>query len=322
MNLLRVASNRVWSLILAGGDGERLQPLIYRWLGHHKPKQYCTFTGTRSLFQHTLDRADMLTIPAHRITVCARAHRQEALAQLQGRSPGTVLLQPANRGTVAGTFLPLMYVRACDPEATVVVYPSDHFIYPEDRFIEIVQRAVWTAEWLENRLVLLGAAPDSPEVEYGWVVPGQHLAWTAGRRVRTVHTFHEKPDLAGACTAWSKGALWNTMVLVAKVKTFWDLGWRCVPEVMPTFEQIAHVIGSPRQKAVMDAAYHTMPALDFSTNVLQKAADQLTLIELNDVMWSDWGKEKRIVETLHKVDKQPAFPPEFVTAHREVVRTA
>ena len=44
-------------------------PLIHRWLGGHRPKQYCTFVGARSMFQHTLDRADMLISPAHRVTV-------------------------------------------------------------------------------------------------------------------------------------------------------------------------------------------------------------------------------------------------------------
>ena len=49
--------NRVWSIVLAGGEGERVQPLVQRWLGQPKPKQYCAFVGTRSLLQHTLDRA-------------------------------------------------------------------------------------------------------------------------------------------------------------------------------------------------------------------------------------------------------------------------
>ena len=50
----------VWSLVLAGGNGERLGPLVQRWLGRHKPKQYCTFIGSRSMLQHTLDRADRI----------------------------------------------------------------------------------------------------------------------------------------------------------------------------------------------------------------------------------------------------------------------
>ena len=312
MNISRAACGRVWSIILAGGDGVRLRPLIQRWLGCHKPKQYCAFIGTRSMLQHTLDRVDRLTAPARRFMICAWEHRHEALLQLKGRPPGTVILQPAKRGTLAGIFLPLAHVRMRDPEATVVINPSDHFIYPEDRFLDVLQRAIWTAEWLADRVVLLGASPNSPEVEYGWIQPGQPLDGTVGRSVRAVLAFYEKPALAEASAAWTAGALWNTMITVAKAETIWRLGWRCVPELMPMFERIAAVIDSPQQKAVIDSVYQAMPARDFSSNVLQRAPDQLAVIELNGVTWSDWGKADRIVETLRRIGKQPAFPLEFV----------
>jgi len=321
MNISRAACGRVWSIILAGGDGERLRPLIQRWLGCHKPKQYCAFIGTRSMLQHTLDRADLLTAPARRFMICAREYQHEALLQLNGRPPGTLILQPAKRGTLAGIFLPLMYVRASDPEATVVIYPSDHFIYPEDRFLDVLQRAIGTAEWLADRVVLLGATPSSSEPEYGWIRPGPSLDGTVGRSVRSIQAFMEKPSLTEAYSAWNAGALWNTMIMVAKAETIWRLGWRCVPELMPMFERIAAVIGSPQQKAVIDAVYQAMPARDFSSHVLQRAPDQLAVIEMNGVTWSDWGKAERIVETLRRIGKQPAFPLEFVAADSNVGET-
>ncbi|MFZ1747278.1 MAG: hypothetical protein WAU17_15270, partial [Nitrospirales bacterium] len=65
----------VWSMILAGGEGERTRPFIERWLGYPKPKQYCTFVGNRSMLQHTLDRADRLGAPHQKITVVAQSHQ-------------------------------------------------------------------------------------------------------------------------------------------------------------------------------------------------------------------------------------------------------
>ncbi len=64
-------NNHLWSIILAGGEGERMRPFIRRWLGHHKPKQYCTFVGSRSLFQHTVDRfsSDVLQRASERLAV-------------------------------------------------------------------------------------------------------------------------------------------------------------------------------------------------------------------------------------------------------------
>ena len=165
---MRHSSRRSWSVVLAGGEGERTRPFIERWLGRHRPKQYCTFVGTRSLLQHTIDRADRISRPDRRVTVVARGHRQDAQSQLGGR--GRVVFQPANRGTAPGVFLPLTFVRAADPDATVVIYPSDHFVWPESRFVRAIARAISESEACPERPILLGVTPDRPETDYGWIV--------------------------------------------------------------------------------------------------------------------------------------------------------
>ena len=106
-----------WSIILAGGNGERLKPMVQRWLGRHRPKQYCTFIGTRSMFQHTLDRSDRIVPPERRVAIIARDHRDEAWPQLSSRPKGRVILQPSNRETAAGIFLGLTHVRAHRPSS-------------------------------------------------------------------------------------------------------------------------------------------------------------------------------------------------------------
>jgi Nucleotidyl transferase len=72
----------LWSIILAGGNGERLKPMVQRWLARHRPKQYCTFIGTRSMFQHTLDRSDRIVPAERRVAIIARDHRDDASPQL------------------------------------------------------------------------------------------------------------------------------------------------------------------------------------------------------------------------------------------------
>ena len=66
-----VSGDGAWSVILAGGEGERTRSFIEKWLGYHKPKQYCAFVGRRSLFQHTVDRADRMVSPQRRVVVVA-----------------------------------------------------------------------------------------------------------------------------------------------------------------------------------------------------------------------------------------------------------
>lgn len=305
-------SGKHWAMILAGGEGQRVRPLVQRWLGRHVPKQYCTFVGTRSMFQHTLSRARMLTDPERILTVIAPGHQQEALAQCEERASGRVLIQPSNRDTAAGIFLPLAWIRSREPDATVVIYPSDHFIHPEQRFVAVVQRAITAAEQHPDRLILLGVRPDHLELEYGWILTGDILDQTGLHTTRTVRAFMEKPSREQAGYAMASGALWNTFVIVARLRTLWSLGHQCFPELMPLFERLSEKQDALTDAEFLEAVYRDMPVRNFSSGLLQRIPDQTAVIELTDVLWSDWGKPERIVETLRQIGKQPAFPEELL----------
>jgi mannose-1-phosphate guanylyltransferase len=301
-------SDQLWSIILAGGEGTRLASLVHRWLGRPKPKQYCAFVGTRSMFQHTLDRATRLTPPAHMVTVVAHHHRHDALTQLDGRRDSMTLFQPANRDTAAGVFLPLTYIRAKAPQATVVLFPSDHFAYPEDRFLEAVRHTVRIAELRPDRVVMLGVAPDRLELDYGWIQPDHPLADPQEEPALAVRSFLEKPGAAQADAALRTGALWNTLVCAANVERLWTLGWQCLPDMMSRFEQLSQAIGGPEEGRVLKAMYRDMPSKNFSSDLLQCVPEHLAVVEMTGVLWSDWGKPERITETLRRIDRQPAFP--------------
>ncbi|MGH7205672.1 MAG: sugar phosphate nucleotidyltransferase [Nitrospiraceae bacterium] len=304
----------LWSIVLAGGDGVRTQELVRRWLGAEKPKQYCAFVGSRSMFQHTIDRAALLTPPEHVVVVAGRHHQREVWSQLEGRAPGLVLLQPENLDTAAGVFLPLTYILARDPGATVAIFPSDHFVYPEDRFLEKVEQALRGSALLFGRPVLLAAKPDSLELEYGWIQPGKRLAWTGTDVIRAVHSFVEKPDEALTRMVMATRALWNTMVLVAKAEQLWDLGEMCSPKMMRLFQRLRDAIDTPEELRVLDAIYGVMPRKNFSSHLLQCKPERLAVMEMREVLWSDWGHPKRIVQTLEKIGTRPAFAEEHLPA--------
>jgi len=302
-----VKSDSLWSIILAAGEGDGLQPMVQRWLGRQKPKQYCAFTGSRSMLQHTLDRADQVSDPEHKVTVGARAHRWEALAQVAQSKAGKLILQPANRGTVAEIFVGLAHVRAHDPQATVVIYPSDHFVHPEDRLVKVVQSAVLAAQQLKNWIFLLGITPERLDQEHDWILMGPHLGWIDGHRVQTVSAFLEKPNVEKCKAAVAVGALWNTLILAAKVETLWRMGWQYVPEIMPLFERYQEAIGTSDEEAVLEAEYNVMPCRNLSSNVLKCARKQVAVIELSGILWCNWGTPERVRETLCRIGK-PALP--------------
>ena len=175
----------------------------------------------------------------------ARLRSCTAASTLDDRKPS--MAPPSSPSTVASSESPL--VPRCDFTldsafylmrffSSAVIFPSDHFVHPEDSFIDVVEQAVWAAEWMADRIILLGVEPDGWELDYGWIQPGETLAWSAGHRVRGVQAFIEKPTSMEAARAMGTGALWNTLVLAAKVQTLWKLGWRYFPEMMPLFERL------------------------------------------------------------------------------------
>lgn len=296
-----------WSIVLAGGKGERLASFTERWLGRYVPKQYCAFVGRRSMLEHTLDRAHRISPAASTLTVVAREHRELASRQVRGR----FVEQPVNRDTAAGVFLPLAHVRRRDPEATVVIFPADHFIHPESRFLDTVRVAVEAAEAMPQRLVLLGVAPEAEAVgrDYGWILRGRDLTRVEGKSVRAVRSFMEKPSAELAREASANGGLWNTMVMAGKVETFWRLGWRYVPEVMFRFESLLEAIDTPLEATVTASIYRDMPRKNFSSDLLQRARQEVAVVELDGVHWSDWGRADRIAESLQRLGLRPAWEP-------------
>jgi mannose-1-phosphate guanylyltransferase len=259
------------------------------------------------MFQHTVDRSDRMIAPERSVTIIARDHRDHALAQLSSRPLGKVILQPSNRETAAGIFLGLSYVRAHDPHATALIFPSDHFVYPEGPFLEVASRLARAARTLQDRVLLLGASPDSPEPEYGWIQPGAHLGWIGQSRIRKTRKFLEKPDLEECKRAMRSGALWNTMVIATKVETLWNLGLERFPQMMHLLETYGESIGCPEEEQVLGRIYQDMPNRNFSAHLLQEFPERLAVMELRNVLWSDWGKPERITSTLRQIGREAAF---------------
>jgi len=307
MNSSPVAG-KLWSIVLASGDSGRLRSLIERWLGHSKPKQYCAFVGERSPFQHALDRAAIFCQPEHIVTVVSRDARPEACPQLGGRGVGVMLAEPKHVGTVAGLYLSLTYVRAKDPYSTVVVYPSDHFVYPEHLFLATVDRAVAATAELPNRVVLLGVSPDRLELDYEWMVPGEQLAGSPQHQVRAVDAFLERPTPGEADNALAKGALWNSSVFAAKTEALWQLGWESFPSLMVRFEQLHAAIGTREETIVLNNIYREMPRYHLASDLLKPAHGRIAVIETSGVLWSDWGTPERITHSLRQIGREPAFP--------------
>jgi mannose-1-phosphate guanylyltransferase len=298
----------LWTIILSGGNGERLRSFVERLFGREKPKQYCAFVGTRTMFQHTLDRANLLGHPEHKVTVAAKSHVERGWVGREHMPEGKVIAQPLSRDTGPGVFLPLAYVRRQDPEATVVVLPSDHYVCPESLFIKRVRNAVDAAEALPEHLVLLGAVPEKPDADLGWIELGEALPAASNPVLYGVSRFVEKPGKDEAQRVMKSGGLLNTLVIACRLKALWNLGQQHFPETMTLLEQAADAFDTNGEDAALQRIYQEMPSWNVSADLLGRSAANLTVMGLEGVVWSDWGKPERILETLHGIGDSPLVP--------------
>ncbi|MGH7357959.1 MAG: sugar phosphate nucleotidyltransferase [Candidatus Rokuibacteriota bacterium] len=296
----RPATSELWAAILAGGWGVRLRPLTRLICGDDRPKQYVTVTGSRSLLQHTLDRA-ALRIPAERTVVVSLEAQASHLAAAMTGHGAQLLLQPADRGTASGVLLPAHWVQKRAPEATMVFFPSDHLVLETAIFMDQVLEAAAFVDAHPGRILLLGAQATEAETEYGWIEAGPALD-TRWSRVRAVRRFVEKPSPETARACLAGGASWNTFVFVAKVRTLVDAGRECVPRIHEALEQM---VGG-RPGAVRRAAA-AMPDGNFSRDVLQQVAPRLAVRTLTGVTWCDWGSPRRVVASLARLGVRPAW---------------
>ena len=318
--LARTETQHCWAVILAGGEGMRLRPLVRRMLGADRPKQYVRLLGQQTLLRQTLDRVS-LAIPEERtLVITVRRHAGYISEEFSGGTHPRILAQPLDRGTAAGVLYPAHWIAWRNPEATVAIFPSDHFMLGETSFMAHVAEVVAWVEKHPERLVLLGAPPSSPEVEYGWIEPGEALGDVSTGPVRAVRQFWEKPSVARARACLESGHLWNTSVLVGKVATLVQTGWQALPALSDRLAHIEPFVGTPEEADAVRQAYELMPRANFSKDVLEATGDALAVSRLPRIVWSDLGSPHRVMEALTRMRIRPEWALQAATILDETLQ--
>lgn len=295
--------NRRWAVILAGGDGTRLQELTQFLYGQKRPKQFCALVDDQTLLAHTRRRAAACVPPSQTLFALSEAHRPFFETELVGLESQRVV-QPENRGTAPPILYCLKSIAAMDPEASISVLPSDHHYRDEGAFQKALESAFAASEVHPDSLILLGAYADRLELEYGWIELGPLLD-SAHPAIRQVRAFREKPSPAVAARLLNAGSVWNTFVMVGKAKAFLDQAQSTVPHLMQRLDSIP--LWNHSEVRIAVESFDRVPQCDFSREVLSGDCSRLLVQYQSDLGWSDLGQPARVFAALR--ESTSAFCP-------------
>lgn len=288
-------------MILAGGEGKRLRSLTLRISGRAIPKQFCPIMGEHSLLQRTRIRVANL-IPSRRTMVSVvLAHRSLYSRMLADLPQANIAVQPSNRGTACAILFSLLRLQQLAPDATVAIFPSDHFVSDDRVFMHHVDLAFRAATALPYVTLLLGITPDRADSTYGWIEPAEPLAFDQVPVFR-VRRFWEKPSPDLAHQLLGRGCLWNSFVIVAQIRALFALMMSAVPTICSAFSGIRPVFGTVFEEETVERLYADLPSADFSHDALERSPDYLAVLPVSGIEWSDLGEPKRVLEVVARIE--------------------
>lgn len=289
------ANQHLWVVILAAGEGNRVRELTRDRCGKPAPKQYSVIDGRSTLLEATLERASKVAPPERIVIVVAAHHRRWWVSELVGLPGLHVIVQPENRGTAAGILLPLLWITRRDPSARLVILPSDHGVAFEKTLHKAITGAIACVPRSDSKMVLLGVQPEGPETGYGWIVP--RLGDDGD--LRPVACFREKPDAETAASLLTQGGLLNSFILIAGGRFLLKLFETAMPRLWRAFQPVIHdQRGAPSIERDLSHFYHSIPAYDFSKDLLERAADKLWVYPVPACGWLDLGTPERLKDHL------------------------
>ena len=273
---------RTTPVILSGGSGTRLWPLSRK----SYPKQFARITGPETLFQQAARRFDAPEF-APPVVVTGADFRfivTEQLAEV-GVDPGAVLIEPEPRNTAPAVLAAALHLLSRDPDAVMLVAPSDHAIPDAPAFRAAVARGMEAVA--QGNLVTFGIIPDRAETGYGYLeLAGRPDGTGAAMPLRR---FVEKPGPAQAAAMVASGEfLWNAGIFLARAADMVAAFRRHAPElVAPVEAAVGQAVADLGFLRLDKAAFAAAPSISIDYAVMEKAAN-LAVVPFS-AGWSDLG---------------------------------
>lgn len=273
-------------MLMAGGVGVRFWP----YSRNSRPKQFLDVLGTgKTLIQSTFERFLPICPPENIFVVTHEEHAAIAREQLPQLKAEQILTEPMRKNTAACIAYASYRIQHINPDAVVIVTPSDHLIMKENQFLEVIGKAADQAS-ADEKLITLGIKPTRPETGYGYIQ--YHTEKTFAKKVKT---FTEKPELSLAKKFLESGDfVWNAGIFIWSVKAIVKAIQLHLPEMAEVFEETRPKLGTPQEKEAIAAAYPQCKSISIDYGVMEKASN--VYVCLGDFNWSDLGSWASIHE--------------------------
>jgi len=285
-------NKNLFVVLMAGGVGVRFWP----YSRNSKPKQFLDVLGTgKTLLQSTFDRF-LPVCPAENIFVVTHEeHASLVKEQLPQLGDDQILAEPMRKNTAACIAYACQKIALKNPEAVVVVTPSDHLIMMEEEFQDVIKKAADQAK-SQDKLITLGIPPVRPETGYGYIQ--YHTEKTF---IKKVKTFTEKPELSLAKKFLESGDfVWNSGIFIWGVQAINSAFHQYLPEMSEVFEEIKTKLGTTEEKEAILGAYSQCKNISIDYGIMEKAEN--VYVCLGTFTWSDLGSWASIHEISEKDD--------------------
>jgi mannose-1-phosphate guanylyltransferase len=270
---------------MAGGIGSRFWPFSRT----SKPKQFLDILGIgRTLLQQTYDRFSKI-IPSENIYIVTNSTYLDLVKEQTPEVPeNNILLEPYRRNTAPCIAYANYKIQLQNPNASIVVAPSDHLIMKEDEFLRVVDNGL---NFIRDKdaLLTLGITPSRPETGYGYIqIQNDKEFEKKNPSFHKVKTFTEKPDFEMAKVFVDSGEFfWNSGIFFWSLQSINKAFSENLPEINSLFVEGIETLNTPKEAAFIEGVYTKCKNISIDYGIMEKAKNVYVLC--TNFGWSDLG---------------------------------
>ena len=279
-----------YAVIMAGGIGSRFWPMSRNYY----PKQFHDVLGMgKTMLQQTAERYFGICPQENIYVVTNRDYYALVKKQLPYLADDQILLEPIGRNTAPCVAYAAGKIYSKNPNANLIVSPSDHVILKEEEFQNTIRKGL-EATAASDILLTLGIRPSRPDTGYGYI---QYHAGEGD--LRKVKTFTEKPHLDLAKKFLESGDfVWNAGIFLWSAKTVLAAIAKHLPDLAEIFEDGAKVYYTDKEQAFVNTAYSQCKNISIDYGIMEKSDN--VYVMLSEFGWSDLGTWKSLYDISEK----------------------